>query len=153
MIAAMAPAFRIADVQVVISRREVKAAPETELQSHDDWMRSFRIDSNAPSERRQKRSKEWAFDSERLLRHRNRLYIPEDNAIREELISRCHDDSLSGLRGAAKTHELLARKYHWNESLKEVTEYVKICDICQRTMSRRHRPYGEFNSLFVAIKP
>lgn len=165
--AAMAPAFRIAGVQVVIPRKEVQNVPETayddpqrpmktlirELQAHDDWVESFRVSENASTGRRRTRSQAWALDSEGLLRHSSRLYIPGDEALREELISRCHDDPLAGHFGAAKTHELLARKYHWEGSLKQVTEYVKTCDVCQRTKAPRHRPYGELSSLPIATKP
>ena len=140
----MGPAFQIAGIQVVIPRKEVQTTPETayedtqrpmkdlirELQSHDDWVRLFRTDPNAMPERRRTRSKAWSVDQEGLLRHQNRLYIPGDAAIREELISRCHDDPLSGHFGAAKTYELLSRKYHWDGCLKDVTKYVKTCDIC-----------------------
>ena len=167
VVAAMAPALRIAGVQVVIPRREAKAVPETaygdpqrpmktlirELQSHDDWVSSFRVGADAPTERRRTRSQAWIFNSEGLLQHNDRIYVPGDSALREELISKCHDDPLAGHFGAAKTHELLARKYHWNGSLKDITDYVKTCDVCQRTKAPRHRPYDELTSLPIATKP
>ena len=165
LIAAMSPILRIGGIQVIVPRREVNAVPETayeeprrpmktlikELQAHDIWVRSFLV--GAPSERRQTRSQAWALDSEGLLRHNDRLYVPGDSAVREELISKCHDDPLAGHFGAAKTHELLTRKYYWNGSLKDVTEYCQTCDICQRTKAPRHRPYGELSSLPVAVRP
>src|SRR5438552_19125247 len=35
----------------------------------------------------------------------------------------------------------------------EVKEYVKTCDICQRTKTPRHKPYGEIQSLPKPSKP
>ncbi len=164
---AMAPAFQIAGIQVVIPRKEVQAIPETayddsqrpmktllrDLQAHDNWVKSFQTEASAPSKRRHTRSQKWMFDPEGLLRHEGRLYVPGDPALRQELISKCHDDPLAGHFGAAKTHELLARKYHWDGSLKEVTEYCQSCDVCQRTKAPRHRPYGELGSLPVPSQP
>ena len=86
------------------------------------------------------------------MQHNDRIYVSGDNALREELISKYHDNSLAGHFGAAKTHELLARKYHWNGSLKDVIDYVKICDVCQRIKAPRYRPYDELISLLIVIK-
>ena len=163
----MAPALRIAGVSVVIPRNEVRAIPETaydepqrptksvirELQAHDDWVSSFRVMEGEPAVRRRKRNQAWALDNEGLLRYEDRLYVPGDIALRTELISKCHDDPLSGHFGAAKTQELLARKYHWQGIAKEVAEYVHTCDVCQRTKAPRHRPYGELISLPPATSP
>ena len=75
-------------------------------------MRSFRTNSNALSKRRQTRNKKWGFDSEGLLRFDDRLYILGDTALRKELISRYYNNSLTEHFDAAKTHELLTRKYY-----------------------------------------
>ena len=141
----MDPAFRIAGIQVVIPRKDVRDVPETaykeprqsmktliwDLQAHKEWVRSFHNDADSPSSRRKKRNKAWTLDSEGLLRNNSRLFVPKDEALREELISKCHDDPLAGHFGAAKTHELFAQKYHWDGSLKQVTKYCKPCDVCQ----------------------
>ena len=167
IVAAMTPAFQIAGIQVVIPRKEVMDVPETayeeprrsiktlirELQAHDDWVNSFRTDDGESTKRYRTRSQAWAMDQEGLLRHKDRLYVPGDAAVREELITKCHDDPLAGHFGAAKTHELLARKYHWNGSLKEVTDYVRTCDVCQRMKVPRHRPYGALSSLPITKSP
>ena len=167
LIAAMTPAFQIAGIQVVVPRREIKGVPETayeepkrpmkslirQLQPHDKWMQSFKENMGPTQERPRNRSQAWNLDSEGLLRHNNRLYIPCDQGLREELINNCHDDPLAGHFGAAKTQELLSRKYYWNGMTDEVAEYVKSCDVCQRTKSPRHRPYGQLGSLPVTNKP
>ena len=46
-----------------------------------------------------------------------------------------------------KTYELLHRKYYWPKMKSAVEEHCKTCDICQRTKTLRHRPYGELQSL------
>ena len=163
----MSPAFRIAGIQVVIPRKDVRDVPETaykepqwlmktliqDLQAHSEWVRSFHNDVDLPSSHQKKWNKAWTLDSERLLRNNSHLFVPKDEALREELISKCHNNPLAGYFGAAKTHELLAQKYHWDGSLKQVPKYCKLCDICQRTKAPRYWSYGKLTSLPVATKP
>jgi len=42
----------------------------------------------------------------------------------------------------AKTTELLQHKYYWPHMRNMIKQYVKNCDICQRTKVVRHAPYG-----------
>ena len=98
-------------------------------------------------ENRMRKAGVWTFDSQGLLRCSRQLYIPEDNAVREELLKRHHDDPLAGHFGVSKTQELLMRKFYWLTIKKDVKEYVDSCDICQRMKARRHRRYGELQSL------
>jgi len=35
----------------------------------------------------------------------------------------------------------------------DVNEYVKGCDMCQRTKTVRHKPYGEMQALPLLEKP
>ena len=89
----------------------------------------------------------WTVDSNDLLRYQGRLYVPDEESVRMELLKIHHDDELAGHYGAAKTTELLSRKYYWVGMTKYVKEYVETCDLCQRTKAPRHRPYGQMQSL------
>ena len=75
------------------------------------------------------------------------LYVPNDSAVRAELMRIHHDDELAGHFGRDKTEALLRRKYFWPELAKEVAEYVKTCSVCQTMKARHHRPYGEAQAL------
>jgi hypothetical protein len=65
------------------------------------------------------------------------VYIPRDGSVRQEIMKICHDDPLAGHFGQAKTLELVSRKYYWTTMSPEVKEYVKTCDVCQRTKAKR----------------
>ena len=95
----------------------------------------------------------YAMRSDGLLAKDGKIYIPNDAALRAELLKLCHDDPLSSHFGAAKTTELLQRHYYWDSLLSDVKEYVRTCDTCQRTKTRRHRPYGELASLPLPLGP
>ena len=77
----------------------------------------------------------------------NALYIPGDKAVTAQVIRMHHDNPLAGHFGKAKTFELIARKYCWEGMRNDIDEYVKSCAVCQKTKTRRHRPYGELAAL------
>jgi Integrase zinc binding domain len=79
--------------------------------------------------------------------------MPENPAIRQEVIKANHDDLYAGHFGAARTIELVRWKYYWPSQAKDIREYVRGCDICQRVKTPRHHPYGELQSLPVPKKP
>ena len=158
---ASTPAFLVAGIQVIIPRKTARELAEgpyeepkrslkqviRELQDLDEWVMKFKESKNPEAKRHRAAHADWSFDNEDLLRYKGQLYVPKDSALRQELISRCHDDPLAGHFGAAKTLELLRRKYHWGDIAEQTRSYVRTCDLCQRTKVPRHRPYGELNSL------
>ncbi|GBM95981.1 Retrovirus-related Pol polyprotein from transposon 412 [Araneus ventricosus] len=60
---------------------------------------------------------------------RELIVVPEK--YRDQIKSLCHD-STSGHLGIVKTKDRLARYFYWPNCYKEVEEYVKTCDPCQR---------------------
>jgi len=76
------------------------------------------------------------------LWHQGKIWVPKEEGIRTNLIRRHHDMPQAGHRGTAKTRELLKRKYYWPHMRDTIKQYVKNCDICQRTKVVRHAPYG-----------
>ena len=119
------------------------------LQGKDAFVSSRRETVAKSLKRKGGRSPEaiWTIDSNDLLNHRGRIYVPDEESIRAELLRRHHDDKLAGHFGAEKTAELLTRKYYWKGLNKTVKKYTESCDICQRTKAPRHRPYGVMQSL------
>ena len=73
--------------------------------------------------------------------------MPE--AIRIELISRYHNNPLSGYYGIEKTRKLLAWKYYWPILRHNVKAYVKACDVFLASKMVRHKLYDDLQSLPV----
>ena len=55
--------------------------------------------------------KNWELDINNLLRFRGAIYVPEDSALRDELLKTNHDNPLGGHFGVGKTLEIIRRKY------------------------------------------
>ena len=69
-------------------------------------------------------SNDWSKDSLGVLRYKNRVYVPNDGAIRAGILKQNHDSPLAGHFRRARTAELIARKYYWPGLTLEVKEYV-----------------------------
>ena len=73
--------------------------------------------------------------------------------IKAEILRHFHDDPLAGHFGVNRTEELIQRQFHWKNMRKEIQEYVRLCAICQRIVSKRHKPYGQLESLSLPSRP
>src|ERR1700709_906546 len=76
------------------------------------------------------------------MRYQGKIWIPEDDKLRTDIIRRNHDSMSAGHGGTAKTTELISRRYFWPGMRETIKRYVKNCDTCQRTKVIRPGPYG-----------
>ena len=98
-------------------------------------------------------SKKWAVDSKGCVRHNSKLYVPDQQALRQALLKLHHDDPMAGHFGVERTNELIQREFYWEGIAHDVEEYVNSCDRCQRTKAPRHKPYGELHPLPTPSRP
>lgn len=92
------------------------------------------------------RKSRWTWKKDVLYKGQA-LYVPNDSAVKTQVLRMHHDDPLAGHFGRDKTVALISRKYYWPTLYNDVSEYIDTCDICQRSKARRHRPYGEMAAL------
>ena len=76
------------------------------------------------------------------LLYQGKIWVPNNEGIMMNLIQRHHDIPQAGHGGTAKTTELLQRKDYWPHMRDTIKQYIKKCDMCQRTKVVRHAPYG-----------
>jgi len=78
------------------------------------------------------------------------IYIPViPKVLTSEILYMFHDSPQSGHLGIKKTKERIKRRVYWDNMNKEITTYVKTCQVCQRTKSENLRPPG----LLGTVKP
>ena len=87
-----------------------------------------------------------------LLYRNHLLYVPE-GSCRTRVLQNCHDDPLAGHFGVTKTLELLSRGFWWPQPWKFVKEFIKTCDVCARSKTPHHRPYGLLHPLPIPRRP
>ena len=95
----------------------------------------------------------WSMRDDGSLRYGDALYVPNDAAIRAEIITVHHDNELAGHFGLARTRELIARKYYWGGMRADIKKHIRFCGVCQRTKVRRHKPYGTLVPFPAPSKP
>jgi hypothetical protein len=119
-----------------------------ELQKEDPLCQRLRkeIESNNPR-------KEYLIDSKGLLRYQDKILIPEQKSLIQELLYLYHDDQFAGHWGIDKTKDLLQRKFYWKNLTSDVHEYIVTCPTCQNMAITRHKPYGKLQSLPIPKGP
>src|SRR4029077_14265056 len=76
-----------------------------------------------------------------------KIYVPP--GIRDRILYERHDSLLAGHPGRAKTISLISRDYGWLGLTKDIRHYVQSCDVCQRTRTAHHAPYGKLVPLEI----
>ena len=79
------------------------------------------------------------------LYHEGKIYI--STTLRDVILDRYHDASLTGHFDAEKTQTLIQRKYFWSKLTRDMGEHVVSCSICAMIKSSRHKSYDKLTSL------
>jgi RNase H-like domain found in reverse transcriptase/Reverse transcriptase (RNA-dependent DNA polymerase)/Integrase zinc binding domain/Chromo (CHRromatin Organisation MOdifier) domain/gag-polyprotein putative aspartyl protease len=85
-------------------------------------------------------TKEFDKDQQGLLRFHGLVYIP--SRMRREFTREQHSLPAHGHQGITKTVERIARDYYFPGMRKVVETVVTECDLCNRSKTSRHAPYG-----------
>jgi transposase InsO family protein len=83
--------------------------------------------------------------------HNDKIWVPEES--RHELVRELHEHPLHGHPGITKTLKKVQEHFDWEKCRQTVEQVIKQCDLCAKTKSRRHKPYGELQPLPVAQRP
>ena len=87
-----------------------------------------------------------------LAYFRDRLFVPDHDKLRLEVVYRTHSSGPGGHPGRVKSLDLLQRCYWWPGMSKFVTEFVKGCALCLRTKTPRASPPGFLKPLKVPCR-
>ena len=71
-----------------------------------------------------------------------RLCIPPVPTIKRRILYEHHDVPAAGHLGRNKTTASIKRLFYWPNMDADIKEYVRTCDVCQRTKARTRKEYG-----------
>ena len=95
----------------------------------------------------------WKLEEDGLLLYKGKIYVPNLNDLRLQVLKFKHDHILSGHFGQNKTLQLIRRDYVWQKLRSFVIDYCRSCTICKHSKTPRHRPYGLLQQLPVPELP
>jgi transposase InsO family protein len=84
----------------------------------------------------------WLTNVEGVWFFGDRIAVPKDMELRQEIIRECHDSPSSGHMGITKTLQRVAQRFWWPHMGRSIHAYVKACPSCQRNKSSNLRPGG-----------
>jgi hypothetical protein len=80
----------------------------------------------------------------------DRMYVPA--ALRDTFLAEAHDTPTSGHLGMTKTLDRLARVVYWPHMESTVRQFVRTCDLCQRSKPTNLRPPGLLQPLPIPAR-
>ena len=81
------------------------------------------------------------------------VYVPDNDAIKTEILRQSHDSPTAGHFGQAKTFELVTRDFYWPRLRRFVRRYISTCDACARAKTPRRKPHGFLTPLPLPSRP
>jgi hypothetical protein len=82
-----------------------------------------------------------------LIHCNQQLYIPNDAAIKTQLLREVHDIPIGGHVGVTKTIDLLTRTFFWPKLQQDVKDYIASCAACQSNKARNSNLEGLAQSI------
>jgi hypothetical protein len=84
-----------------------------------------------------------------VLWFNNRLVVPKDRELKNQLIDEAHLSKLSIHPRSRKIYQELRPRYWWIKMKKELAVYVARCDTCCRVKALHMKPAGLLQPLSV----
>jgi hypothetical protein len=76
--------------------------------------------------------------------------VSDVKEIHEQILRGAHDSAYSIHPGCMKMYQDLKIHFWWHGMKRDVTEYVALCDTCQRVKAKHQRPAGLLQPLKIA---
>jgi hypothetical protein len=88
-------------------------------------------------------------DEQGVLWFKDRLIVPKDQELKNQLMDEAHHSKLSIHPISSKMYQELRPRYWWTKIKKEIVTYVARCDTCCRVKALHIRPTGLLQPLSV----
>ena len=74
--------------------------------------------------------------------YKDRICVPSDNALRQEILVEGHDSIYSIHLGSTNMYADLKKSFWWRNMMADIAEYVARCNIFNRIKAEHQRPTG-----------
>ncbi|XP_055830841.1 uncharacterized protein LOC129899858 [Solanum dulcamara] len=93
--------------------------------------------------------KDFTLKEDDVLLYQNRLYIPNNDKLRREILNEAHTSPYAMHPGNTKIYQTIKEHYWWNGMKKEITEFISICLVCQQIKGEHQVPVGLLQPLSI----
>jgi hypothetical protein len=97
---------------------------------------------------KEEETKHFRVDENRILWFKDRLVLPKDRELQNQILSEAHSSKLSIHPGSSKMYEDLKPLFWWTKMKKEIAAFVARCDNCCRVMAV-HMKVGLLQPLLI----
>jgi hypothetical protein len=97
----------------------------------------------------QGKAADFKIDDSGVLRHGDRLCVPNVDDLRTRILKEAHNSKFSVHPGATKMYRDLKDFYWWPNMKQDVADFVAKCLVCQQVKAEHQRPAGLLHSLEV----
>ena len=81
---------------------------------------------------KEQETKHFRLDERGVLLLEDRLVVPKDRKLRNQILDEAHSSKLSIHLGSRKMYQDLKTYFWWTKMKKEIAAYVARCDNCSR---------------------
>ncbi|XP_073137492.1 uncharacterized protein [Henckelia pumila] len=89
------------------------------------------------------------YQSDGLLCLSNRVVVPDDTELRNDILSQAHRSRLTVHPGSIKMYRDLRSRFWWKGMKRSVYQFVSKCLVCQQVKAEHQRPSGLLQNLEV----
>ncbi|XP_042950090.1 uncharacterized protein LOC122282205 [Carya illinoinensis] len=90
---------------------------------------------------------------EGLLLYKNRLYIPDQMEFKNKLLELTHSSPWGGHSGYDKSAHRMRRDFYWPGMKRDLKQFTRACDLCQRVKADNFLPNGLLQPLPIPSQP
>ena len=94
-------------------------------------------------------TKHFRLDKRGVLWFEDRLVVPKDRELRNQILDEAHSSKLSIHPGSSKMYQDLKTRFWWTKRKKEIIAYVARCDTCSRVKADHLKPAGLLQPLSI----
>ena len=98
---------------------------------------------------KEQETKHFRVDEKGVLWFKDRLVVPKDKELRNQILGEAHSSKLSIHPGSSKMYQDLKSRFWWTKMKKEIAVYVARCDTCSRVKANHLKPTGPLQPLSI----
>ena len=88
-----------------------------------------------------------------MLFCKGKVWIPSDPSLRKLIMESEHDSRVACHMSMDKTMELVYRNFYWPVMAKDIEDYIRSCEDCQKNKASRHKRHGVLHPLELSYAP